>query len=77
MEHNIVIGGKLRFTTRLMGGDPYGIAFHNSAQRVLWLAGQSKAADRDEVEVFRMMRKAAYDDCRQAGRDNCGAAGTQ
>ena len=74
-EHNIVISGKLRFTARLMGGDPYGITFHNSAQRVLWLAGQSKAADRDEAEVFRMMRQSAYDDCKRAGRDNCGPAG--
>jgi hypothetical protein len=76
-EHNIVIGSKLRFTVRLMGGDPYGIAFHNSAQRVLWLAGQSNAADRDEAEVFRMMRQSAYEDCKRAGRDNCGAAGTR
>jgi uncharacterized protein len=75
IEHNIVIGGKLRFTARLMGGDPRGITFHNSAQRVLWLAGQSKAADRDEAEVFRMMRQSAYDECKRAGRDNCGASG--
>jgi hypothetical protein len=71
-EHNIVIGGKLRFSVRLMGGDPRGITFHNSAQRVLWLAGQSQAVDRDEAEVFRMMRQSAYDDCKRAGRDNCG-----
>jgi TPR repeat protein len=71
-EHNIVIGGKLRFSVKLMGGDPYGITFHNSARRVLWLAGQSQAVDRDEAEVFRMMRQMAYDDCTRAGRDNCG-----
>lgn len=74
-EHDIVIGGKLRFSGRLMGGDPRGITFHNSAQRILWLAGQSRAADRDEAEVFRMMRQRAYDDCKQAGRDNCGSSG--
>jgi TPR repeat protein len=71
-EHNIVIGGKLRFSVKLMGGDPNGITFHNSAQRVLWLAGQSNAVDRDEAEVFRVMRRSAYDDCTRAGRDNCG-----
>jgi hypothetical protein len=33
IEHDVVMGGKLRFATSLMGGDPYGITFHNSAQR--------------------------------------------
>ena len=71
-EHDIVIGGKLRFSVKLMGGDPRGITFHNSAQRVLWLAGQRNAVDRDEAEVFRLIRRSAYDACVQAGRDNCG-----
>lgn len=71
-EHNMVIGGKLRFSVHLMGGDPSGITFHNSAQRVLWLAGQRNAVDRDEAEVFRSMRRMAYDSCVQARRDNCG-----
>ncbi len=71
-EHNMLIGGKLRFSVKLMGGDPTGIAFHNSAQRVLWLAGLRNAVDRDEAEVFRAMRKSAYESCTQAGRDNCG-----
>ena len=71
-EHNMVIGGKLRFAVKLMGGDPYGIVFHNSAQRVLWLAGQRNAVDREEAEVFQAMRRSAYDDCTRAGRDNCG-----
>ena len=70
-EHSIVIGSHLRFSVKLMGGDPAGIAFRNSAQRVLWLAGQANAVDRDEAEVFRMIRKANYDSCRSAGRDNC------
>jgi hypothetical protein len=71
-EHNVVIGSKLRFSVKLMGGDPAGITFHNSAQRVLWLAGQRNAVDRDEAEVFRVMRQSAYDACTQAGRDSCG-----
>jgi hypothetical protein len=75
IEHNIVIGGKLRFSVQLMGGDPAGITFHNSARRVLWLAGQRNAVDRDEAEVFRAMRQSAYDDCTRAGRDNCGVRG--
>ena len=75
IEHNIVIGSKLRFSVHLMGGDPAGITFHNSARRVLWLAGQRNAVDRDEAEVFRAMRQSAYDDCTRAGRDNCGVRG--
>ena len=71
-EHNIVIGGKLRFSVKLMGGDPTGITFHNSARRVLWLIGLSNAVDRDEAEVFRIMRQSNYESCVSAGRDNCG-----
>ena len=71
LEHNLVIGGKLRFGTTLMGGDPAGITFHNSAQRVLWILGQRNALDREEAEVFRQMRRGTYDACKSAGRDNC------
>ena len=71
-EHNIVIGGKLRFSVKLMGGDPSGITFHNSAKRVMWLIGLSNAVDRDEAEVFRIIRQSNYDSCVSAGRDNCG-----
>jgi TPR repeat protein len=72
IEHDMVIGGKLRFSSVLMGGDPSGITFHNSARRVLWLGGQRNAVDRDEAEVFRAMRQRAYDECMRVGRDNCG-----
>lgn len=71
-EHNLVLGGKLRFSVKLAGGDPFGITFHNSAQRILWLAGQRNAVDRDEAEVFRLMKRSNYDSCSSAGRDNCG-----
>ena len=43
VEHDIVIAGKLRFGGSLLGGDPYGVTFHNSAQRALWLLGQRTA----------------------------------
>jgi hypothetical protein len=67
-----VLAGKLRFGATLMGGDPTGVTFHNSAQRVLWLHGQRTALDRQEAEVFAQMRKAEFDSCTSAGRDNCG-----
>lgn len=71
MEHDLVIGAKLRFATALMGGDPAGITFHNSAQRVLWLQGLRNQVNSEEAKVFSDIRKREYDDCRRAGRDNC------
>jgi TPR repeat protein len=72
VEHDIVIAGKLRFGTNLLGGDPYGVTFHNSAQRALWLLGQRKRLDTEEAEVFSQIRKREYADCTRAGKDNCG-----
>jgi TPR repeat protein len=71
IEQSIVLAGKLRFGATLMGGDPAGVTFHNSAQRALWLRGQRNAVDRDEAEVFGQIRKMEYDSCQRAGRDNC------
>lgn len=73
VEHDVVIGSKLRFGTELMGGDAYGITFHNSGQRALWVLGQKNRVDKQEAEVFRQIRQREYADCTQAGRDNCGA----
>ena len=72
-ERSIVmdVAGRLRFSGILAGGDPAGVAFHSSAQRALWLAGQRERVDKDEVEVFRRIRQADYEACRRAGRDNC------
>ena len=72
IEHDIVIGGKLRFGASLIGADPAGITFHNSARRILWIYGLRNAVDRDEAEVFRNIRQREYEACRSAGRDNCG-----
>jgi hypothetical protein len=71
VEHDIVIAGKLRFGSVLYGGDPYGVTFHTSAQRALWLLGQRQRLDTQEAEVFRQIRKRHYDDCTRAGRDDC------
>lgn len=71
IERGIVMDGKLRFSGVLQGGDPAGIVFHNSAQRALFLEGQSQRATKDEVETFRKIRQAEYDACRREGRDNC------
>jgi TPR repeat protein len=71
VEHDIVIAGKLRFGASLLGGDPYGVTFHNSAQRALWILGLRNRVDVEEAEVFRQIRRREYDDCKRAGRDNC------
>jgi len=71
IEHDIVIAGKLRFGANLMGGDPSGVTFHNSAQRARWLMGQKNRVDAEEAEVFRQIRQREYQDCKSAGRDNC------
>jgi hypothetical protein len=73
IEHDVVMGGKLRFATSLMGGDPYGITFHNSAQRALWIMGLRNRVDKQEAEVFRDIHQREYSDCMHAGRDNCGS----
>jgi TPR repeat protein len=71
VEKSIVLAGKLRFGSELMGGDPRGIVFRNSAQRALWLMGQKNRLDKQEAEVFRDIRNREYQDCSRAGRDNC------
>ena len=73
IEHDIVIGGKLRFGGSLIGGDPYGVTFHNSAQRALWIMGLRNSVDKEEAEVFRQIHQREYEDCTRAGRDNCGS----
>jgi hypothetical protein len=73
IEHDVVMAGRLRFGTALMGGDPAGITFHTSAQRALWIIGLRNRVDKQEAEVFRDIRQREYTDCVHAGRDNCGA----
>jgi hypothetical protein len=71
MEHDLVIGGKLRVGGELYGGDPAGASFHNSEQRILWLQGERQALDKTEADVFRAIRIREHQDCVRAGRDNC------
>ena len=71
VERGIVMDAKLRFSGILLGGDPAGVTFHNSAQRALWLAGQRNRVDKDEAETFRKIREADHVACVRAHRDNC------
>jgi TPR repeat protein len=73
LERSIVmdVAGRMRFSGVLSGGDPYGVTFHSSAQRALWLGGQRQRADKDEQEVFRRMAAANHAACVREGRDDC------
>ena len=70
-EHDFVMGPYLRYGTSLMGGDPAGITFHNSAQRALWIKGYSNQVAKDEQEIMRNIHKAEHDACVSAGGSNC------
>ena len=72
-EHNAVIGNKLRFA--LLGGDPSGVAFHNSGQRNAWLAGQTKQLNISEAQSFWNMNKSQYDSCTRSGAGGCVSPG--
>lgn len=71
LEHDLVIGGKLRFAADLLGADPAGIAFHNSAQRIVWLQGLRHNVDATEAAVMSNIRNAEHEQCMRQHRDNC------
>ena len=70
-EHQLVIGSKLRFAGDLIGGDPAGIAFRNSIERMNWLNGQRQRADYTEAHTMWQIRKDEYDSCMRGAKDNC------
>jgi len=74
-EHQLVIGSKLRFAGNLIGGDPAGIAFNNSTERMNWLIGERRQADYTEAHTMWQMRKNDYDQCMAGAKDNCSTPG--
>jgi Sel1 repeat len=74
-EHDLVIGGKLRFG--LGANDPAGITFLNSAQRMRWLQGLRNQVDRSEAETMWHIRKNEYDSCKQGGGGPCFVPGPE
>jgi TPR repeat protein len=70
-EHQLVIGSKLRFAGDLTGGDPAGIAFRNSTERMNWLNGQRQRADYTEAHTMWQLRKDEYDSCMRGAQDSC------
>jgi hypothetical protein len=74
-EHNLVIGGKLRFA--LSSNDPAGITFYNSQQRIAWLQGLRNKIDFDETTTMWNIAASEYQSCRSTGGDNCHAPGAK
>ena len=68
-EHDLVVGGKLRFGLR--SGDPTGITFRSSAQRTAWLAGPRREVDLSEAHTMWSIRSSEYQQCQRAGGSNC------
>ena len=68
-EHDLVIAGKLRFA--LGAGDPVGVAFHNSRERVSWLRGLGAQVNASESQVFWQLKKDEYDGCMRRAASNC------
>src|SRR5579872_5466809 len=68
-EHDMVIGGKLRFG--LIFQEPVGMLFHNSAERTAYLRGLRLSVDTDEATTMWNIRKSEYDACRSSGGSNC------
>jgi TPR repeat protein len=72
VERGIVMNTlRPRFSGILSGGDPYGVTFHNSAQRALWLVGQRDRVQKDEDDTFRKIRQADHEVCLRMGKEGC------
>jgi TPR repeat protein len=68
-EHEMVIGGKLRFG--LIFQEPVGMLFHNSGERNAYLRGLRRGVDVNEATTMWNIRKSEYDACRSGGGSNC------
>jgi TPR repeat protein len=70
-ERSVVLNGRLRFGGTLIGGDPAGILFRNSSERMAWLAGQRRQLDAEESRTMWDIYRREYDECRRDGGSNC------
>jgi TPR repeat protein len=68
-EHEMVIGGKLRFG--LIFQEPAGMLFHNSGERNAYLRGLRRGVDVNEATTMWNIRKSEYDACRSGGGSDC------
>jgi uncharacterized protein len=70
-EHRLVIAGRLRFGGALIGGDPAGLLFRSSRERLGWLLLQRKELDRQEAETMWSIAKDEYDRCQRNRGTSC------
>ena len=70
-EQQLVIAGRLRFGGALIGGDPAGITFRNSRERLGWLVLQRKDLDHQEAHTMWSIAKDEYERCRRANDSSC------
>jgi TPR repeat protein len=69
-ERNVLMGG-VRPRFGLLSGDPAGIAFHSSNERMQWLRGENKAVTNSEDEALRNVHRNNVEACQRAGGSNC------
>ena len=70
-EAQLVIAGRLRYGAALIGGDPAGILFHNSAERMQWLAGLRRRLDFQEATTQWHIADDKYQKCQSAHLSGC------
>jgi len=70
-EQQLVLAGRLRFGGALIGGDPTGLVFRNSRERLAWLLLQRKELDHQEAETMWSIARDEYQRCRNARGTNC------
>jgi hypothetical protein len=69
-ERNVLMGGpRPRFG--LLGGDPAGIEFHSSNERMQWLRGENIAVTKSEDAALRNVHRANVEACQRAGGSMC------
>jgi pyridoxamine 5'-phosphate oxidase-like protein len=70
-EGDRILAGRLRFGGALIGGDPAGLVFRNSHERLGWLLLQRKELDHQEAETMWSFARDEYQRCRNAHGTNC------
>jgi TPR repeat protein len=70
-EHRLVMAGRLRFGGALIGGDPAGLTFRNSRERLAWLLLQRKELDHQEAYTMWSIARDEYERCRRGSGQSC------
>lgn len=70
-EQQLVLAGRLRFGGALIGGDPAGLVFRSSRERLGWLLLQRKELDHQEAETMWQIARDEYERCRNARGSSC------